>query len=63
MSDDRPPCTLLPGALSTCYCTGRPGCQSPRAEEDECDDCRNPLCGGDCQDDLIETYPGSGIYE
>lgn len=36
--DDRPPCTLppdgRPGTL-TCYCTGRPGCQRQRDEDED----------------------------
>lgn len=66
MSDDLPPCTLLPPpAISTCYCTSRPGCQSPRDEDpDHCLHCGETDCDGDeCQDDLQETYPGSGVFE
>lgn len=63
--DERPGCTLRPGQLGTCYCTGRPGCQSPRPNDDDhCHHCGETDCDGDsCQDDLQETYPGSGIYE
>ncbi len=62
-SGDRvPSCTLVPGTLSTCICTDRPGCQS--GDEDVCcAHCGQPECEGDCEPDLQETYPGSGVYE
>lgn len=36
--DDRPRCTLVPGADSTCYCTHRPGCMTPSEDADTDDD-------------------------
>lgn len=32
-------------------------------DDDECEDCGWADCEGDCQEDLQETYPGSGIFE
>jgi hypothetical protein len=36
--DDEPRCTLVNGQLSTCYCTGRRGCQREPADQDDEDD-------------------------
>jgi hypothetical protein len=51
VTDDRRPCTLgVPSTeLTTCYCTGRPGCRW-RAASDACVDCGNTDCLGDCGD-------------
>lgn len=49
---DEPGCTLLPPpAVSTCYCTGRRGCLSPRSDDGSCEHCGEPTCAGDCDGD------------
>lgn len=56
MTDDRPPCTLdrTDAGPTTCYCTGRPGCQYEQGV-DVCLDCGEADCWGECEMPRIET--------
>lgn len=50
MDDDYPRCTLLPPpAVSTCYCTNRPGC--PYDGGDDCPYCGESDCRGGCDNE------------
>jgi len=51
------------GPCKACWAKATEQAEAWDDDDELCVHCEDPGCLGACQPDLMETYPGSGIYE